>query len=407
MATPNLYLAIRNTSPCHWYECYKQRDLYSIQKLYYSKEPIPGIYAITANRSHYLVAIRPVKGKKDTENIFKSAKNSYDDAILRTKADKANQITTSSLSKIFSFSSTQTTLIGDIDNKKDYTLGSSFTRLEHIKILQHDKPKHSKNYVLFGTGNAPHQKSPFRNHLVTKHDNRISPLLNLLGYHGESKLQEVDINGFKKLRQPLRIQFCSITQRWMFSSEIKTRTERVLVCKDSTCMKKSHEDCGKEIWRKMFALDDGYSWVEVGKLGNGKKSVLYRVDGETECMRRQSKEEMIVSMWHLERENGRFLECDESAGYMSLVRYIQEKSKDEKQVNKGEADEREIEKESAKRTKLESERVEEERLEKEWAKDTKITKNNSRTKLVNTWKVEIREARIERSEAGDVVEIQG
>src|SRR5258707_10043819 len=112
MTIPNLYLAIRKASPCHWYECYQQRDLHSIQKLYYSTAPIPGIYAITANKSHYLVALRPIKGKKDTENIFEPAKKSYEDATLRSKADKANQIISKSLSRTYSFSSTRTTLNG-------------------------------------------------------------------------------------------------------------------------------------------------------------------------------------------------------------------------------------------------------------------------------------------------------
>jgi len=125
MTIPNLYLAIRKASPCHWYECYKQKDLDNIQKLYYSKAPVPGIYAITANRCHYLVAIKPMKGKKDTENIFERAKNTYDDATLRSKADKANQIITSSLSRKLSFSSTRTTLNGDINDKKDYFFGYS------------------------------------------------------------------------------------------------------------------------------------------------------------------------------------------------------------------------------------------------------------------------------------------
>ena len=391
MTRPNLYLAIRKASPCHWYGCYKQRGLHNIQKLYYSTTPVPGIYAITANRRHYLVAIRAVKGKKDTENMFEPVKNSYDDAILRSKAAKANQIITNTLSRRFSFSSSRTTLcLDDNDNKEDYVYSCSFTHPEHIKILEQDRPNHSKDYILNGTGgHAPHQKSPFRNHLVTKHDNRISPFLDLFGCQGESRLQEVDINGFKKLRQPLRIQFCAITQRWMFRSEIKTRTEIVLACKDRTCLSKSHEGCEKQVWRKMFVLDDGYSWIEVGQLGKGK-DVFYRVDDETQCMTRQSKEEIRVSLWYLERENGRFLEYDEKADYMSLVRYLQRENV-EGSVKKGEAYTRKIENESA-------EKEIEKRLEEEWAEEVMFADNSCKVKLVKTWKVEVREVSINERE---------
>jgi hypothetical protein len=399
MATPNLYLPIKKASLCHWYECYKQQDLHKIQKLYYSTTPVRGIYAVTTDRRHYLVAIRPVNGKKDTENIFEAARNSYDDANFRCQAAKVNQTTTHSLSNMFS--STAATLIGNDDNENRNNSGYSFTHLEHIKILEQAKLTYSKNDILHGTGGiAPHQKSPFQNHPATKHNNRISPLLNFLGYQGKSKLQGVDINGFKKLRQPLQIQFCSITQRLMLSSEIKTRTETVLVCKDSSCMRRRHEGCEKEVWREMFVLDDGYSWVQVEKFGKGKRNILYRVDDETQSMRRQSTEEMKVSMWYLEREKGRFLEYDERAEYMSLVRYIQKvKVDEEREVKKGHAYIRKIEKESA-------ERLVEERLEKEWAERVQVANNNCTVGLVKTRKVEVRQARIGASEVGEIVEME-
>jgi hypothetical protein len=386
MAIPNLYLTIRKVSPLHWYECYKQRDLHSIQKLYFSTVPIPGIYAITANRRHYLIAIKPIKGKSNAENIFKPAKKSCHDPTIRSNADKANQIISNNLSRKLSFSSTRTTLNGDIDDKKDCFFGYRFTHPEYVKVLEQDKPTHSKKYVPFGTGgHGPHQKSPFRNYLSKKQDNRLSQLLDFLGYRGESRLQEADMNGFRKLRNPLRIKFCSLTRRWMFSSEIKIRTEEVLMCEDITCMRRSHEGCEKEIWRKMFALDDGYSWVEVGRLGRRKGNGLFGVDDETGCMR-QSKEEVRVSEWYLEREKERFLEDDKEADYMSLVRYCQKEKCDVK--NGGVY----LERKRAELAKLEFGKLEEERLEEEWAEKMALQEEKLVMRFVRVWNVEFREA---------------
>jgi len=176
------------------------------------------------------------------------------------------------------------------------------------------------------------------------------------------------------------------------------------MCEDITCIRKSHEGCEREIWRKMFALDDGYSWVEVGKKGKGKKGAMFMVDDETECMRRQSKEEMRVSEWNLGREKGRFLEYDEKVDYMSLVRYFQ---KEKVEVKKGETYLERIERESAERAKLELERLEEEKLEKEWAEKMILMDKKFITKLVKAWKVEVREAKNAEMEVGEIVEIEG
>lgn len=334
MIIPNLYRAARMACPWYWYESYKNRDLHNIQKLYYSTLPVPGIYAITAHRRHYLVAIRPIKGKQDTEHIFEIGRKTYDDKTLRSKINRTN-------------------------------------------------------------GALPHQKSLFRNHLITKHNNCFSPLLNCVGYHGESRIQELDINGFKRLARPLRIEFCSITKRWMFTSEIKSRTVNVRMCRDITCMRRSHEDCERNMGRKMFVLDDGYSWVEIGRFGKEKMDVLFTVDQKTECMRRQSKEEMKVSNWYLGREKGRVLECDEEAKYMSVVRYFQ---KEECSVESGKKNV-----DSAELVKLDLTRLEHGR---EWAGKGMLEEEKPKIKHVNARKVEIREVAIVEMSVGEIVEIE-
>jgi hypothetical protein len=148
-------------------------------------------------------------------------------------------------------------------------------------------------------------------------------------------------------------------------------------------MRKSHENCSGDIWRKMFVLDDGYSWVVVERGGIGQKGTLFRVDEETEYMRRQSREEMRVSEWFLEKEKGRFLEYDEGADYMALVRYVEKKK-----VEKGKKNVylEKIERESIELVKLQCERLEarkleERRIEERMLEERKLEMELSRRSL--------------------------
>jgi hypothetical protein len=75
MAPNFLLLAKRAVTPWKW--CNPKDLPHNTRKLYYSTVPVPGIYAIGADKSHYLVAIRPMKGKKDTENLFVPAEESW------------------------------------------------------------------------------------------------------------------------------------------------------------------------------------------------------------------------------------------------------------------------------------------------------------------------------------------
>jgi hypothetical protein len=237
-------------------------------------------------------------------------------------------------------------------------------------MIEEEKPVYSVQFIIHGTGgDIPHQQSPFRNNLIGNDKHSLSSLLHLRG-NKKCGIQQIDINGFKNLRRPLRVEFCSITKRWMFSNEIATRTEKVPMCSDITCMKRSHEKCAGEIWRKFFVLDDGHSWVLVGNAGKG---ALFRVDEETECMRRQCMEEVRVSKWHLEREEGRFLECDETAEYMPLVRYFQKETVAKEREN--------VYQEMIQMKSVEFEKLEWERVVMEWAKKQMIERSLEHEKL--------------------------
>ena len=62
--------------PWTWIPKHQSNDIH-IQKLYHSTIPVPGIYANISSKRHYLVAIRPRKGGKDTENLFEPSKASW------------------------------------------------------------------------------------------------------------------------------------------------------------------------------------------------------------------------------------------------------------------------------------------------------------------------------------------
>lgn len=94
--------------------------------------------------------------------------------------------------------------------------------------------------------------------------------------------------------------------------------------------------CGKTVDMELFGLDDGESWVVVGEIGRqfwkgrkenlGENGRLYCVDEKTECIRRQTIEEVKASEVRLAKEKGRFLMSDEDASYMSVVRYLEVKT---------------------------------------------------------------------------------
>jgi hypothetical protein len=406
MAPNLLLLAKKAIAPWEWI---KSKDIpNSIRKIYYSTVPMPGIYAITADKRHYLVAIRPQKGKKDTEGIFVPPKESWNvpkwevescnsmsrEVTSQTAECSKNGKENSNYSKDALFTTAQTTTGSRYPSIKTVESYCLFCKSSRSTVIG-GKHVYSVEFIVNGTGgHLPQQKSAFRKQIYDRSHHRISSFFHLDRNRGKCGIQEVDINGFKRLRRPLRIEFCCITKRWMFSTELQIRTEIVLVCSDITCVRKSHEACKEEVWRKMFVLDDGYSWVLVKSGGKGKKGVLYRVDEETECMRRQSREEMTVSKWFLEKARGRLLEYGEEADYMAVLRYVEKERVRERKENRYRE---RIEWESVELTRLQQARLEKERIEREHSKNEKVEKlrlAQRMTKEVGVWEGVIQKARV-------------
>jgi hypothetical protein len=93
-------------------------------------------------------------------------------------------------------------------------------------------------------------------------------------------------------------------------------------------MEKDPTKCGKPVWRKLFALDDGETYVVVAGHGRWRRSkkdgseILYCVDEESEMIRRQTVKEVELSRRNLEKAKPRFLANDDGANYMPVVRYL-------------------------------------------------------------------------------------
>jgi hypothetical protein len=96
-------------------------------------------------------------------------------------------------------------------------------------------------------------------------------------------------------------------------------------------MEKDPMICGKLGWRKLFALDDGESYVVVAGHLSWKRfkkdgsEILYCVDEESEMIRRQTVKEVELSRRNLGSAKPRILVNDDGTNYMLVVRYLEGK----------------------------------------------------------------------------------
>ena len=76
--------------------------------------------------------------------------------------------------------------------------------------------------------------------------------------------------------------------------------------------------CGKPVWRKLFVLDDGGSYVVVAGHLSWKRfkkdgsEILYCVDEESEIIRSQTVKEVELSRRNLGKAKPRFLVNDDA-----------------------------------------------------------------------------------------------
>ena len=284
--------------------------------LYFSKVPVPGIYSIMPNKKRYLVALKPIR-KVDSEGIFSAHSEeyisksytptsyvSYANApkflVRRLTSQQPREgfpalfesVTSSSSSSntdvSTSSNSSNITNISTSSKASNNTLSSSVSSLISTRSIKFVDSKTSPQQEILHHTSSKHSK------LDNNHHNTVSKTLisSTLSHNKGAKLQKCDINGYKPLHKPLRIELCRMLDRWMFKSEIEERQLNTMVC---ACDHKDPRKCKKGVWRDFLALDDAFSWVMVGKKEEKKgenERVLYCLDVVTDCMRKQDQVEV-------------------------------------------------------------------------------------------------------------------
>jgi hypothetical protein len=233
---PNLYLKARKlANPCEWFKI----DVKYTHQYHYQCEPVPGVYATVKCNGTYLYAIRP-NCKKDPEKFFDSRPGFNNQ--LKQNNTSAPQIDITATPKNSTESTNQSTTTNSIN------------------------PTNSVRPISINV-NLPLQESPLR-----KCANSSSTSLSSLIHNNPNvtKVKSIDFGGFKHLRQPLKVEYNYILQRWMFSSEIRTRKFITDMCVQRTCIEPDPRVCGKTLSRELFALDDGISWIVIGDVKHGR-----------------------------------------------------------------------------------------------------------------------------------------
>jgi hypothetical protein len=138
---------------------------------------------------------------------------------------------------------------------------------------------------------------------------------------------ECDTAGYRSLATPLKVEFNTITQRWMFSSETKLRT-RIAPVHEGVYASPS-----MRIWapkKQFFVLDDGQTCVVKADIVDGqfcerrvkKDAKLYGEDG-FHGMIKLTKGESEEARARIERSKGRFLmSWKEYSEHSAVVRYM-------------------------------------------------------------------------------------
>ncbi|KAH7342742.1 hypothetical protein BKA65DRAFT_504680 [Rhexocercosporidium sp. MPI-PUGE-AT-0058] len=381
---PNLFLFAKTAvSPWKW--CLVQQPASKLDKtqLYFGREPIKGIYAISSRGKRYLVAIKP-NCNVDVGRIFmrrnipacdersELAKInnipiqnvSVDDQpqhlpspsasalfryqklivthILQTtvylqstqKAEDGTRTGTlqvtvtekprdSSPSSTIASTTSQTcsqTVVTTPRTVINTNSSSSSSICNKSPIIPVNKPINSVEFILKTTGALPRLKSSFG-----KDSHRFRRQARSLMRSSTTRISQIDLNGYRFLAKPLQVEFNDIVGRWMFSSEIRTRSIVAPVCKSMRCMKRDVSACSKSLGREMFCLDDGISWVVGGarrKAAYREGQCLFMVDWKMDCMRRQNVQELRESEKLLEEICGKVLVSEQEEEYVPLLRYL-------------------------------------------------------------------------------------
>ncbi|KAL5329006.1 hypothetical protein ACEPPN_002515 [Leptodophora sp. 'Broadleaf-Isolate-01'] len=214
-----------------------------------------------------------------------------DDDTAKTGTIQVTATEKSRDSSPFSIASTTTSQLSTNTTtpRTSISTNSSWSTCKGSPIVPINKPANSVDFILNDTGALPHQESPFG-----KDSHRYLRQARSPTRSSTTRISQIDLNGYRFLAKPLQVEFNNILGRWMFSSEIKTRSIVAPMCKSLKCMEADMSVCDKTV----------------------------NLDEKMECMRRQTVEEIKESRVLLEERQGKILVFEEEEEYVPLLTYL-------------------------------------------------------------------------------------
>lgn len=242
---PNLMpIASKMCNPLSWFHSLQNEQRQ--HHYHYQMAPVPGIYWCNGPSNRYLVAIKP-NDNKDVDNLFATP--------------KTNNISLARPSRQFPRSEPQassTITLGSATTATNSTKSVSITAENWEGITFSIRTNHDKKPLSKKNHFREFKKEKANFHHITRED---------------------CFGGYRRLAEPLKIQYNKILERWMFEAEIEERTIRINMCSSENCESYRHKfcewqcskscgylKCGTLIEREMFALDDTETWVITGDL---------------------------------------------------------------------------------------------------------------------------------------------
>lgn len=250
-----MLIAQRTCNPFPWF--YSPQDKQKQQHHYhYQTAPVPGIYWCNGPSNRYLVAIKPNGNKGD--NLFASPRLNKG-SLPRPFDQFSKPVSQASSTVTWGSNTTVTSSTKSVSFATEIREGiTSSIRTKHDK-----KPLSEKNHFK----EFKNEKANF-NHIT----------------------REDCFGGYRRVVEPLKVQYNKVLERWMFKTEIEERTIRIYMCTSEKCESERHEHCawqcakacgslkcGTLIEREMFALDDAKTWIITGDLKSRK------INGDPRC----------------------------------------------------------------------------------------------------------------------------
>lgn len=254
MSSNIMLIAIKAFNPCSWKSSKPRKN-----GLYYSNQPVPGIYSENSRGVRHLVALKP-NGHRDTENIFyRSPRTSRANSVSSAQTTDTEETTMDSSSR------TVVDSHSDDDEKHRY-MGlpyvyhrkrNSVCSSYFTSISISEPPKHPIDHT-------PTQKD--RNLRPPPKSKSKFPFWKSSNNSATTKghLSQIDLVGYRFLVKPEPIEYSTILCSWRFSEEMRARTMVVTGCRGRDDCQGGYA-CKGNVRLEFMVLDDAQTWVIVNQ----------------------------------------------------------------------------------------------------------------------------------------------